>query len=87
MIKVEVKLYASLRRYAPQAAIGEPIIVQVDEGTSLKDLFAQLHLPEDEVRIVFANGRLREEGYLLQDGDRVGIFPPIGGGVVLVGGK
>ena len=80
MIKIEVKLYATLRRYAPQAAIGEPVIVQVEEGTSLGDLFAQLHIPEDEVRIVFVNGLWEEEGHLLQEGDRVAIFPPIGGG-------
>ena len=85
--KVEVRLHATLRRYVPQAVIGEPVMVQVEEGTSLGDLFAQLHLPEHEVRIVFVNGLWEEEGYLLQEGDRVALFPPIGGGVVLVEGR
>jgi len=33
-----------------------------------------------EVTVVMVNGKWEDESYLLRDGDRIGIFSPIGGG-------
>ena len=43
-------------------------------------LIEHLHLPADEVKVVFVNGIVRGEEYVLSDGDEVGVFPPVGGG-------
>jgi molybdopterin converting factor small subunit len=39
-----------------------------------------LQLPTEQVKITFVNGLARELDTLIQPGDEVGIFPPIGGG-------
>ena len=47
---------------------------------SISELVAELGLPPNQVKLVFVNGRISRQEYVLQDGDRVGIFPPVGGG-------
>jgi molybdopterin converting factor small subunit len=45
-----------------------------------KFLKNELGVPPDEVKIVFVNGVSRRFDHVLADGDRVGIFSPVGGG-------
>jgi molybdopterin synthase sulfur carrier subunit len=81
VITVVVALYATLRDYLPGAQLGEALPVEVPEGTALSQLFSEeLNLPSEQVKIVFVNGASRKGDYLLCDGDRVAVFPPIGGG-------
>jgi len=80
MIEVEVRLYATLRRYGSETGIGEPMILQMPEGSRLADLLARLNVPKDEVKTAFVNSRRQEEDYQLRDGDRVALFPPVAGG-------
>lgn len=80
MIEIEVRLYATLHKYSPEAGIGEAVILQMPEGASLADLLVRLGVPESEMKTAFVNNRPQDEGYLLCDGDRVALFPPIAGG-------
>ena len=80
MITVHVKLFATLRRYHPHLGIGEPMEVELPEGTTIGQLIEHLHLPAGEVKVVFANGIVREKEYVPSDGDEVGVFPAVGGG-------
>ncbi len=80
MITVEVRLYADLQRYTPDLRVGEPRSVTVPAGTTAAELLATLGIPTEVVRLVFVNGIVRPLDQELNDGERVGIFPPIGGG-------
>ena len=80
MIKVEVRLYATLRRYRPELNIGEALPVELPAGATIGQLIEQLGLPEKEIKVVFVNGVVQEFDHVLADGDRVGFFPPVGGG-------
>ena len=80
MNTVEIRLYATLRKYYPSLRIGEPLDITLDNKVRLGNLFSELKIPKDEIKIVLVNGKREEENYILQDGDRVGIFPLIGGG-------
>ncbi len=44
------------------------------------NLFKKLKVPREEIKTTFVNGKWEEDNYFLKDGDRIGIFPPIGGG-------
>lgn len=77
-MQVQVRLYAGLARYV--AGSGSVLEVELREGSTLANLVATLDLPTDEVRLTFVNGRARPPEYQLAPRDRVGIFPPIGGG-------
>ena len=80
MITVEVRLYASLQKYHSNLRIGEPLDITLDDKTRLENLFSELKIPRNEIKIALVNGRWVEESYLLEDGDRIGLFSPIGGG-------
>ena len=80
MITVEVRLYATLRKYYPSLGIGEPMVITLDDKAGLGNLFGELKIPKGEIKIVLVNGKREEESYLLKDRDRIGIFSPIGGG-------
>jgi molybdopterin converting factor small subunit len=80
MIKVEVRLFATLRRYCPEADAKNGLVLEMADGTSLNDLLSKLKMPIQEARILFVNNRKQTIDYVLQYGDRVGIFPQVAGG-------
>ena len=80
MKEIEVRLYASLRKYQPNPTSGEPVIVFLDDKAKLRNIFNKLGFSKKNVAITMVNGKSEEEDYFLQDGDRVGLFPLIGGG-------
>jgi len=81
MIRVEVRLYATLGTYRPDAPIGEAAVCELADGTTVRELLeGTLGVPPDQVKTVFVNAVSRRFDYILADGDRVGIFPPVAGG-------
>jgi molybdopterin converting factor small subunit len=80
MIRVQCRLYAALRRYAPESRLGEAMELELPDGTTLAELYELLKVPPDEVKRTFVNGISRGPSQVLSDGDRVALFPPIGGG-------
>ncbi len=79
-MRVRVRLYASLRRFAPEGQSGSHLEVDLSEGAKLQDLVKVLKIPPEETRVAFVNGITRDMDWVLSPGDEVGMFPPIGGG-------
>ena len=71
-----IKLFATLRKYIPDFAENYP----VEAGTTVHDLIEQLGIPENEMKLIFINGVRGYPESTLRNGDRIGIFPPAGGG-------
>ena len=80
MAKVEVRLYANLRKYSPNPGDGEAFYKEMADGAKLSDLVDTLTIQRQEIGVLMVNGTWQKETYLLQDGDRIGLFPLIGGG-------
>ena len=80
-MKVHVKLYATLRSYAPpDTEIGEAFEVDISDST-VKALINHFGFKESEARIVMVNGiRIEDLNHKLSENDVVVIFPPVGGG-------
>ena len=76
---LEVRLFATLRRYAPTSLNGV-MTLDVPECITVLDLVKQLKIDPKEIHLIMINGLGREFEEILTDGDRVGLFPPIGGG-------
>jgi molybdopterin converting factor small subunit len=51
-MRVHVKLFATLRHFAPTAAIGLPFEVDLAEGDAVADLIHHLSLPAEEVKMI-----------------------------------
>jgi molybdopterin synthase sulfur carrier subunit len=80
-MKIELKLYASLGRYMPQALLEKKQgYLEVGEGTTIKALLENLKVPLETVKLIFVNGVHSKDDEVLKDGDRLGVFPPVAGG-------
>jgi molybdopterin converting factor small subunit len=54
--------------------------MEIGEGTTCANLLSVLHVPQDLPKVILVNGMVKEEKYLLQEGDEVSILPPVEGG-------
>lgn len=79
-MRIRVKLFATLGRYAMSGAPGVPFEIELSEGTTLDDVVKQLKLPREEAKVFFVNGRTRPTDWPLRENDEVGIFPLVAGG-------
>ena len=79
-MKIEIRLFASFSRYLPPHAEGQKAEMTLKEGTTVKDLLVQLGVPLESVKLVFVNGIHTPLDYMIEDGDRIGAFPPVAGG-------
>jgi len=80
-MKVELNLFASLARYAPDKTLSHGHrMLDVAEGTTIMGLLNRLELPIDKIRMIFLNGLHATSDEVLRDGDRLGVFPPVAGG-------
>jgi len=77
---VTVKLFASLARFSPGGLPGTPFKITLSESATVQVVVDQLGIPSEETKVTFVNGLIRDPDWVLQQGDEVGIFPPIGGG-------
>jgi molybdopterin converting factor small subunit len=73
---IQIKLFASLQKFMPASAEKYTI----ESGITVGELLQQLDIPQDMIKLVFINNAHAELTSILNGGERVGIFPPVGGG-------
>lgn len=76
---VEVRLYATLRRYAPTSPSGV-IPIEVPVNATVASLLGAMGIELTEVHIIMINGVISTLTSALHEGDRLGVFPAVGGG-------
>ena len=74
-MRVTIKLFATLRKGRFDAAT-----MEFPEGTTVNEIIRKLSLPQDEVTLVFINGRHSEVTATPSDSDTIALFPAVGGG-------
>lgn len=77
---LRILLNATLRLYVPEYNPYKGIALKVPPGTPVSAIISRLNLPPEEVTLIMINGRRQQPDFLLQGDERVGLFPPIGGG-------
>jgi molybdopterin converting factor small subunit len=75
-VQIAVKLFASLQGFTPADAEQFPIA----DGATVADLLDNLAVPPEDVKLIFINGVKQDLDVPLRAGDRVGVFPAVGGG-------
>ncbi|MCG8551491.1 MAG: MoaD/ThiS family protein [Desulfobacterales bacterium] len=79
-MKIEIRLFATLAAYAGHGDLDAGGCLSFDGPATIRDAVRRLGVPEQEIKLVFLNGVGAALDSPLKDKDRVGIFPPIGGG-------
>jgi sulfur-carrier protein len=79
-LQIELHLYASFKKFLPEGCGENACHMDVEEGTTVKDLLGKLHIPLNAPKVIFLNGIHAKGEEILKDGDRLGAFPPVAGG-------
>lgn len=73
---IDLRLFAGLQRFNPASPESYPI----EPGTTIQELLEAIGVPLEKAKLIFVNGLKKELNFTLNGGERVGIFPPVGGG-------
>ena len=79
-MKIEVGLYATLQKYLPPGAEGRVCTLAVRDGTTGREILDMLGVPAAITRLTLLNGQQAPPEATLNEGDKLSLFPPIGGG-------
>jgi molybdopterin converting factor small subunit len=73
---IDLKLFATLATRIPADAAA----FAIEDGITIGQLIDRLDISPSEAKLIFVNGVRKELNTVLHGGERVGIFPPVGGG-------
>lgn len=73
---VSIKLFATLGKFLPE----DPERYPIAAGITVAALIDRLGIPASHVKLIFVNNVRCDAQKRLKGGERVGIFPPVGGG-------
>ena len=74
--QINLKLFATLQKFMPTSADNYTI----EAGATIQRLLDELEIPQGKAKLIFINGVKADLNTALNGGERVGIFPPVGGG-------
>ncbi|MBL7205550.1 MAG: MoaD/ThiS family protein [Proteobacteria bacterium] len=77
---VKVFLSSVLRQYIPGYDPLAGIEFTLDRKMTVSELCKLMNIPQDRVKIVMVNGMSKPFDFVLRGDERVGLFPPLGGG-------
>ena len=77
---LKIFLSSTLRKhvagYDPVKGLG----VEVDGSITVAEVCKKMKIPIDNIKVAFVNGKSQKLDYILQGEERIGLFPPVGGG-------
>lgn len=72
---IKVKLFATLRNN-----LGKELDFEYREGLKIEDVLIELGVDQKKVSIMLINGVHQTVDAILEDHDKLFLFPPVGGG-------
>jgi uncharacterized protein with PIN domain/sulfur carrier protein ThiS len=75
MSGIRLRFYAELNDFLPPALRGVDIDHELDRRASIKDMIEAFGVPHTEVEVILVNGRPVDFSYIVQDGDRISVYP------------
>ncbi len=79
-MEVDLRLSTTLRKYVEGYDPVKGSAIHLDSGLTVSQLCELLGIPEREIKIIMVDGKKRSPGHTLKGGERVALFPPVGGG-------
>ncbi|CAG0946083.1 hypothetical protein ANRL1_02747 [Anaerolineae bacterium] len=77
-MRITIKLYGNLKRFAPQKK--EIATLDVESGIMIRALLAQLGVPDELVWMCAVNDAVVDATTALREDDVLEVFEPVGGG-------
>jgi uncharacterized protein with PIN domain len=73
--RICLRFYAELNDFLSPALRGVDIDHEFERRTSIKDMIEAFGVPHTEVEVMLVNGRAVDFSYIVQDGDRMSVYP------------
>ncbi len=78
---IELRLFASLRKYLPPGSPRGKCQLEVPADTTIGAVLGQVNVPHASAHMILVNGEHdRDFARVLCDGDVLSVFPPVAGG-------
>ena len=75
MSRVQLRFYEELNDFLAPALRKVDIVHTFDRRASVKDMIESFGVPHTEVDIILVNGQSVDFSYIVQDGDRISVYP------------
>lgn len=79
-LSISVKLFALLAKFKPNGVDSSVFTIKIDKEMSIEQFIVELKLPAEKIKTISLNDKLVKKSVILQDGDRLILFPTIAGG-------
>ena len=73
---IDLRLFATLQKFTPDASEA----FSIAPGITVREILKQIGVPVEKAKLIFVNGLKKDLDVKLSGGERVGVFPPVGGG-------
>jgi molybdopterin synthase sulfur carrier subunit len=73
---IDLRLFATLQQFSPDNSKA----FTITPGTTVREVLETINVPVEKAKLIFVNGLKKDLDVELVGGERVGIFPPVGGG-------
>ena len=77
---LKIFLSSTLRKHVAGYDPVKGLEVEVDGGITVAEVCKKVKIPIDNIKVAFVNGKSQKLDYILQGEERIGLFPPVGGG-------
>lgn len=75
MVAVQLRFYEELNDFLPAGLRKTSFYHDLNRRTSVKDLIESFGVPHTEVEIILVNGRSVDFSEIVEDGDRISVYP------------
>ena len=75
MAQVQLRFYEELNDFLAPELRKRDIIHDFDRRTSVKDMIESFGVPHTEVEVILVNGQSVDFSHIVQDGDRISVYP------------
>jgi sulfur-carrier protein len=79
-VRIEVRLFATLVSFLPPGSRDGAAVLDVPDGSTVRDVVSRLGIPADLERVTLLNGGDSAPDAPVRPGDVVTVFPPLAGG-------
>ena len=79
-MRIEVRLFATLVSFLPPGSREGAAILEIPDGSTVRDVVHHLGIPADFERVTLLNGGDSAPDAPLHPGDILAVFPPLSGG-------
>ena len=80
-MQIEIKLLTRLKQYLPEPdSEGNVRLLEIAEPATVENVLKKLGIPLDMPKVIMLNDRQGAIDDKVDPGDRLAIYPPVGGG-------